>query len=54
MRTEVWEVTVGVDTHSEVHAASDVNNIGKVLGTASFPVTTALTGYKPKKPLDIK
>ena len=44
MQTEVLEVTGGVDTHSEVHVAAAVNNIGKVLGTASFPVTTA--GYQ--------
>ena len=42
MQTEVMELTGGVDTHSEVHVAAVVNNIGKVLGTASFPVTTAV------------
>ncbi len=44
MNEEIVEVTGGVDTHSEVHVAAFVNSIGKVLGTASFPVTTA--GYR--------
>lgn len=37
-------VTGGVDTHSRVHVAAVVNAIGKISGTASFPVTTA--GYR--------
>ncbi len=44
MQTEVLEVTGGVDTQSDVYVAAVVNNIGKVLGMASFPVTTA--GYR--------
>lgn len=36
-------VTGGVDTHSRIHVAAIVNMVGAILGTASFPATTA--GY---------
>lgn len=36
-------VTGGVDTHLDVHVASAVDHLGGVLGTASFPTTSA--GY---------
>src|SRR5215467_8313088 len=36
-------VTGGVDTHLDVHVASAVDHVGGVLGTASFPTTSA--GY---------
>jgi transposase len=32
-------VTGGVDTHAEVHVAAVVDQVGRVLGTQSFPVT---------------
>ena len=32
----------GVDTHGEVHLAAAVDEIGRVLGTASFATTAAL------------
>ncbi|GAA2353809.1 IS110 family transposase [Streptomyces violaceusniger] len=38
------EVALGVDTHGEVHVASVVSPLGKVLGTESFPATAA--GYR--------
>ena len=34
----------GVDTHADVHVAAACDRIGTVLGTASFPTTTA--GYR--------
>lgn len=37
-------VTGGVDTHSDVHVAAVLDNVGRVLGTESFPTTTA--GYR--------
>jgi transposase len=37
-------ITGGVDTHLEVHVAAALNDVGGVLGTASFPTTTA--GYR--------
>ena len=43
MQDESKEVTGGVDTHSRVHVGAVVNAIGKILETASFPVTVA--GY---------
>lgn len=36
-------VTGGVDTHLDVHVASALDHLGVVLGTASFPTTSA--GY---------
>ena len=37
-------ITGGVDTHLDVHVAAALNDVGGVLGTASFPTTTA--GYR--------
>ena len=37
-------VTGGVDTHKDVHVAAALDEIGRLLGTASFPTTTA--GYQ--------
>ncbi|MCA0329476.1 MAG: IS110 family transposase [Actinobacteria bacterium] len=37
-------ITGGVDTHLEVHVAAALNDVGGVLGTASFPTTAA--GYR--------
>jgi transposase len=39
----VVPVTGGVDTHAEVHVAAVVDQVGRVLGTESFPATQA--GY---------
>ena len=36
-------VTGGVDTHAEVHVAAVVDQVGRVLGTGSFPADAA--GY---------
>src|ERR1022692_2009550 len=33
-------VTVGVDTHSDVHVAAALDQAGRLLGIASFPPTT--------------
>jgi transposase len=33
-------VTVGVDTHTDVHVAAVLGQAGRLLGTASFPATT--------------
>jgi transposase len=33
-------VTVGVDTHTDVHVAAVLDRAGRLLGTASFPATT--------------
>lgn len=38
------EVTAGVDTHAEVHVAAVIDEVGRVLGTQSFPTT--LPGYR--------
>jgi transposase len=35
------DVTVGIDTHRDVHVAAVVDQQGRLLGTASFPTTTA-------------
>jgi len=37
-------VTGGVDTHLDIHVASALDHLGGVLGTASFPTTSA--GYR--------
>jgi transposase len=37
-------VTGGVDTHADMHVAAAVDQVGGVLGTASFPTTAA--GYR--------
>jgi transposase len=42
VETEV-QVTVGVDTHAEVHVAAAVDHLGRLLGTHSVPTTPA--GY---------
>jgi transposase len=41
---QVLPVTGGVDTHADVHVAAVVDQVGRVLGTESFPVTGA--GYR--------
>ena len=33
-------VTVGVDTHTDVHVAAVLESAGRLLGTGSFPATT--------------
>ncbi|HYZ35427.1 MAG TPA: transposase, partial [Pseudonocardiaceae bacterium] len=38
------EVTVGVDTHSDVHVAAVITALGVLLDTAQFPATGA--GYR--------
>ena len=40
----IARITGGVDTHLDVHVAAALNDVGGVLGTASFPTTTA--GYR--------
>lgn len=37
------EVTAGVDTHRDTHVGAALDGLGRMLGTASFPATTA--GY---------
>jgi transposase len=37
-------VTGGVDTHRDLHVAAALDNLGALLGTATFPTTTA--GYR--------
>ena len=37
-------VTGGIDTHQDVHVAAALDQLGRVLGTASFPTTIA--GYR--------
>ena len=44
MHDEDREVTGGVDTHGEIHVAAAVDEVGRILGTASFPSTAA--GYR--------
>jgi transposase len=41
---EVIEVTGGVDTHADTHTAAALDQIGGLLGTATFPATAA--GYR--------
>ena len=43
MTSEPGFVTGGVDTHLDTHVASALDHLGGVLGTASFPTTSA--GY---------
>jgi transposase len=43
MPSESSVVTGGVDTHKDVHVAAVIDEIGKILGTKSFPATRA--GY---------
>jgi transposase len=40
----VPQVTIGVDTHAEVHVAAAIDGLGRELGHASFPTTPA--GYR--------
>ena len=40
----VPQVSVGVDTHAEVHVAAVIDQVGRELGHASFPTTPA--GYR--------
>jgi transposase len=44
MTSTAVRVTGGVDTHADVHVAAAVDQVGGVLGTASFPTTPA--GYR--------
>lgn len=44
MTSEPGSVTGGIDTHLDVHVAAALNHLGAVLGTKSFPTTTA--GYR--------
>jgi len=37
-------ITGGVDTHKDLHVAAALDGVGKLLGTGSFPTTTA--GYR--------
>ena len=37
-------ITVGVDSHKDLHVAAALDEVGKLLGTPSFPTTTA--GYR--------
>jgi hypothetical protein len=41
---QMLPVTGGVDTHADVHVAAVVDQVGRVLGTESFPATAA--GYQ--------
>lgn len=41
---EVMEVTGGVDTHADTHTAAALDQVGGLLGTATFPATPA--GYQ--------
>src|ERR1022692_3838086 len=42
-------VTVGVDTHSDVHVAAALDQAGRLLGIASFPATTrdSMPSWRP-------
>lgn len=44
MHHEQIDVTGGVDTHADQHVCAVVDAVGRILGTASFPATTA--GYR--------
>jgi len=44
MTPDPGSVTGGVDTHLDVHVAAAISHLGAVLGTESFPTTTA--GYR--------
>jgi hypothetical protein len=41
-------VTGGVDTHADMHVVAAVDQVGGVLGTASFP-TPDLAGSRPTR-----
>ena len=42
------QVTVGVDTHADVHVAAAVDQLGRLVGTHSVPTTPA--GMLPCSP----
>ncbi|WP_165947269.1 IS110 family transposase [Micromonospora sp. 15K316] len=44
--SENQDVTVGVDTHKDMHVAAVLDQTGQVLGTRGFPTTTR--GYAPR------
>lgn len=44
MTQTLRRVTGGVDTHKDVHVAAVLDEVGRLLGTESFPTTTA--GYR--------
>ena len=44
MHHEQIDVTGGVDTHADEHVCAAVDGVGRILGTAAFPATTA--GYR--------
>lgn len=44
MDHERVEVTGGVDTHKDVHVAAVIDQVGRILGTRSFPTTRS--GYR--------
>lgn len=44
MDQQRFEVTGGVDTHKEVHVAAAIDQLGRIMGTASFPTTQS--GYR--------
>jgi transposase len=57
MTSEPGLVTGGVDTHLDVHVAAALDHLGGVLGTASFPTTSAgynalLTWLRAHGPVD--
>ena len=37
--TTIARVTGGVDTHKDIHVAAALDDLGRLLGTASFPAT---------------
>jgi hypothetical protein len=43
MTAPLVPVTVGVDTHRDVHVAAVVDQTGRLLATQAFPATTAAT-----------
>ncbi len=44
MTDPIPTVTIGVDTHKDTHVAAALDDVGRLLGTASFPTT--LAGYR--------
>ena len=42
--TDTRRVFGGVDTHKDVHVAAALDELGRLLGTGSFPTTAA--GYR--------
>ena len=45
--SEEQVVTVGVDTHTDVHVAAVLDQAGRLLGTASFPALNSLAVTGP-------